>query len=75
MTILRDRDSTGVYYIGVKSEGVHTTGLQMTVVKRRMEKRVEREVGQDLQADLGPGEGLEEKGRPKRLLDGKFITT
>ncbi len=54
---------------------MHTKGLQRNVVKRRMEKRVEREVGQDPQADLGPGEGLEEKGRPKRLLDGKFITT
>ncbi len=43
-------------------------GLQRNVVKRRMEKRVEREVGQDLQADIGPGEGFEEKGRPKRLL-------
>ncbi len=38
-----------------------------------MEKRVEREVGQDLQADLGPGEGLEEKGRSKRLFEGKSI--
>ncbi len=75
MNIPRDRDSTGVSDIGVKSEGVHTKGLQRNVVKRRMEKRVEREVGQDLQADLGPGEGLEEKGRSKRLLDGKFITT
>ncbi len=43
-------------------------------MKRRMEKRVEREVGQDLQADLGPGEGLKEKGRSKRMLEGKIIT-
>ncbi len=32
------------------------------------------EVGQDLQADLGPEEGLAERGRSKRLLEGKFIT-
>ncbi len=57
----------------MKSEGVHTKGLQRNVVKRRMEKRVEREVGQDLQADLGPGEELEEKGWSKRLLEGKSI--
>ncbi len=48
MNIPRDRDSTGVWDIGVKSEGVHTKGLQRNVVKRRMEKRVEREVEQDL---------------------------
>ncbi len=53
---------------------MHTKGRQRNVVKRRMEKRVEREVGQDLQADLGPREGLEERGRPKRLLEGNFIT-
>ncbi len=39
-----------------------------------MEKRVAREMGQDLQADLGPGEGLEEMGRSKSLLERKFIT-
>ncbi len=33
------------------------------------------EVGQDRQADLGPEEGLAERGRSKRLLEGKFITT
>ncbi len=33
------------------------------------------EVGQDLQADLGAGEGrLAERGGSKRLLEGKFIT-
>ncbi len=60
--------------MGIKSEGVHTKGRQRVVVKRRMEKRVGREVGQDLQADLGPGEGMEERGRSKRLLEGKLIT-
>ncbi len=44
MTIPRDRDSTGVYDMGIKSEGVHTKGRQRDVVKRRMEKRVGREV-------------------------------
>ncbi len=60
MTVLRDRDSTGV---GIKSGGVPTKGRQRDAVKRRMEKRDGREVGQDLQADLGPGEALEERGR------------
>ncbi len=33
------------------------------------------EVGQDLQADLGAGEGrLAERGGSKRLLEGKFLT-
>ncbi len=45
--------------MGIKNEGVHTEGRQRDVVKRRMEKWVGREVGQDLQVDLGLGEGLE----------------
>ncbi len=60
--------------MGIKSEGVHTKGRQKEVVKRRMEKRVGREVGQDLQVDLDPGEGLKARGRPKRLLEEKLIT-
>ncbi len=32
------------------------------------------EVGQDLQADLGAGEGLSERCGSIRLLEGKFIT-
>ncbi len=32
------------------------------------------EVGQDLQADLGAGKLLAERGGSKRLLEGKFIT-
>ncbi len=43
-------------------------------MKRRMEGRVGREVGQDLQVDLGPGDGLEARGRSTRLLEEKFIT-
>ncbi len=32
------------------------------------------EVGQDLQADLCREEGLAERSRSKRFLEGKFIT-
>ncbi len=46
---------------------MHTKGLQRNAVKRRMDKRVEREVGQDLQAGIGPGEGSEERGWSKSL--------
>ncbi len=74
MTILRDMDSTCIYHMGIKSELVHTKGRQRGVVNRRMEGRVGREVGQDLQVDLGPRDGLETKGRPTRLLEEKFIT-
>ncbi len=48
--------------MGIKSEGVHTKGRQRDVVKRRMEKRVGREVKQDFLVDLDPGEGLEARG-------------
>ncbi len=51
-----------------KSEGVHTKGRQRDVVKRRMEKEVGREAGQDLQVGLDPGEGLEARGRSTRVL-------
>ncbi len=34
--------------------------------------RVGREVGQGLQADLGPGEGLEEKGKVERVVRGEI---
>ncbi len=57
--ILRDEDSTGVWGMGGESLGVHTKGWQGDVVKRRMEREVEREAGQDLQIGLDPGEGLE----------------
>ncbi len=49
--------------MGIKSEGEQRVkGRQRSVVKRRMDGRVERDVGQDLQVDLGPGDGLEEGG-------------
>ncbi len=54
--------------------GVHTKGCQRDVVKRRMEKEVEREAGQDLQIGLDPGEGLEAGGRSTRLIEEKFST-
>ncbi len=38
-------------------------------VKRRMEKEVEREAGQDVQIGLDPGEGLEEGGRSTKLFE------
>ncbi len=38
-------------------------------MKRRMERRVGGEVEQVLQVDLGPGDGLEARGRSKRLLE------
>ncbi len=60
--------------MGFKSEGVHTKGRQRDVVRRRMERRVGREVGQDFQVDLDPGEGLEASGRSTRLLEEKLIT-
>ncbi len=44
------------------------------MVKRQMDKRGGREEGQDLQAGLGSGEGLAERGRSKGLLERKFIT-
>ncbi len=39
-------------------------------MKRRMEKEVGREAGQDLQV----GKGLEAGGRSTKLLEEKFIT-
>ncbi len=57
-----------------KSEGVRTKGRQRDVVKRRMENEVGREARQDLHLGLGPGEGLEARGRSTRLLEEKFIT-
>ncbi len=68
---MRDRDSTG---IRGESGGVHTKGWQRDVVKRRMEKGVEWEAGQDLHVGLDPGEGLEAGDRSKKLLEEKFIT-
>ncbi len=38
-------------------------------MKRRMEKEVEREAGQDLQIVLDPGEGLEAGGRSGSLTN------
>ncbi len=55
MTIPRDRDITGVKGMRRKSERVHTKGRQRDVVKRRVEKEVGREAGQDLHVGLGPG--------------------
>ncbi len=46
----------------------------MDVVKRRKEKEVKREAGQDLQVGHDPGEGLEAGGRSTKLLEEKFIT-
>ncbi len=60
--------------MGVKSESVHKEGWQGGVVKRHMEGRAGLEVGQDLQVDPGPGDGLVARGRPKRLLEEEFIT-
>ncbi len=60
--------------MGGESSGVHTKGWQRDVVKRRMQKEVEREAGQDLQIGLDSGEGLETGGRSTKLLDEKFIT-
>ncbi len=53
--------------MGITSEGIHTKGRQRDVVKRRMEGRVGREVGQNLQVYLGPGDGLEARDRSTRL--------
>ncbi len=58
----------------IESEGVHTKGRQRDVVKQQVEIRVGREVGQDFQVNLGPGDGLEARGRSTRLLEEKFIT-
>ncbi len=55
--------------MGSRSEGVHTKGRQRDVVKRRMEKEVGREAGQDLQVGLRPEDGLDARGRSTRLLD------
>ncbi len=55
---------TGLQDMGFGGEGVHTKGRrQWGVVKRRMERRVGREIGQVLQVGLDPGDGLEEKSR------------
>ncbi len=43
-------------------------------MKRRMDGRVEREAGQDVQVDLGPGDGLAARGRSTSLLEEEFIT-
>ncbi len=47
--------------MGIDSEGVHKEGRQRDVVKRRMERRIER-------VDLGPGDRLEARDRSTRLL-------
>ncbi len=61
--------------MGIKSEDEQTVkGRQRSVVKRRMDGRVEREVGQDLQVDLAPGDGLEAWGRSTSLLEKEFTT-
>ncbi len=48
--------------MGIESEGIHTKGRQMDVVKRRMERRAGRKVEQEFQLDIGPGDGLEARG-------------
>ncbi len=65
MTIQRDRVGTGVQDMGIEREreGIHTKGLQWDVVKRRVERWVGREIGQEVQVGLDPGDGLGEKGR------------
>ncbi len=60
--------------MGIKSEVVHTKGRQRFVVKQRIEGRVGREVGQDFHVDLGPGDGLEARGRSTKLLEEEFST-
>ncbi len=49
--------------MGGESGGVHTKVWQRDVVKRRMEKGIEWEAGQDLQVCLDPGEGLDAGSR------------
>ncbi len=49
--------------------GVHTKVRQRGVVKRRMEGRVGREVGQEFQVD-----GLEARGRSTKLLEEALST-
>ncbi len=49
--------------MGIKSEGVHTKRRQRGVVKPQGEGRVGGEGGQALQVDLGPGAGVETRGR------------
>ncbi len=54
------RVGTGIQDMRFVGEGVHTKGRrQWDVVKRRMERRVRREIGQVLQVGLDPGDGLE----------------
>ncbi len=43
-------------------------------MKRRTEKGIEWETGQDRQVCLDPKEGLEAGGRSTKLLEEKFIT-
>ncbi len=67
VTILRDRVVKGAQDRGREGEGgIHTEGLQWDVVKQQMGRRIRRVIGQDLQVDLDPGDGLEEKSRSTR---------
>ncbi len=43
-------------------------------MKRRTEKGIEWETGQDRQVGLDPKEGLDTGGRSTKLLEEKFIT-
>ncbi len=52
--------------MGIEREGIHAKGRQWDVVKRWMERRVGREMKQDLQIGLDPGDGLEKKGMSTR---------
>ncbi len=57
---------TGIQDMGIERERIHTKGRQWDVVKRCMGRRVGREIGQDLQIGLDPGDGLEKKGMSTR---------
>ncbi len=59
MTILWDRPNTGVWDMGIESVGVHTKGCCEATDGEQGRTEVER----GLLVGLGPGAGLEEKGR------------
>ncbi len=51
---------------------MHTKGWPRDVVKRRMEKEVGREAGQDLQLGLDPGEGVGGRGQVCKVIRGEI---
>ncbi len=60
---------TGLQDMGIEKEGIHTKGRQWDVVKQWTGRRVGREIWQDLQIGLDPGDGLKKKGRSARRLE------